>query len=260
MFNQGLANILRRPVAVIPDKKVDFKVTVAICTHRDVKVKVFNLLRALENCPNPKIRVMVLEGDALIDRSRSRVATKFLADTKDDVLMFIDDDVLFDTVDVTRLMWDCWRKYDIIGGSYITKDEKDPNFTIRTLTDTEQHTFGKGGETFEVRYLSTGCMAIRRNVLEEMVQKEVVHYCHPDTLKLYPFFLPMEKKVTEKWLYLSEDWAFCERAKSLGFRIWCDSTVRLGHIGPYTYTWDDLVKPKKVVNDTILYDIKVFKE
>ena len=34
--------------------------------------------------------------------------------------------------------------------------------------------------------------------------------------------------------YLSEDWAFCERARRLGYQIWGDLDIPLGHSGAVT--------------------------
>jgi hypothetical protein len=39
--------------------------------------------------------------------------------------------------------------------------------------------------------------------------------------------------------YLGEDYAFCERARQAGHKVVIDSTIRLGHIGAYTYGWED---------------------
>ena len=32
--------------------------------------------------------------------------------------------------------------------------------------------------------------------------------------------------------YLSEDWYFCDRYRSLGGKIWCHTAIRLRHTGP----------------------------
>ena len=44
-------------------------------------------------------------------------------------------------------------------------------------------------------------------------------------------FLPTPK--------LSEDLAFCERAKGQGYEIWCEPTARVGHVGPITIWPED---------------------
>ena len=40
---------------------------------------------------------------------------------------------------------------------------------------------------------------------------------------------------------LGEDYSFCWRAKEIGAKIWCDSSIKVGHIGQAVYseaTWD----------------------
>jgi hypothetical protein len=39
--------------------------------------------------------------------------------------------------------------------------------------------------------------------------------------------------------YLSEDYAFCARARQCGFQIMADTTIRLWHVGSYRYGWED---------------------
>jgi len=39
--------------------------------------------------------------------------------------------------------------------------------------------------------------------------------------------------------YLGEDYAFCERARQAGHKVIVDTTIRLGHVGRYTYGWED---------------------
>ena len=242
-------------------QKPTFKVFVGICTHRDIKVRVFKLLRMLEKCPDPKIVVHEQEGDALIDRSRSRLATKFLLERDEEILFFIDDDIIFDTLDITKMMWSMIKAdLDILGGPYCTKEEKEPTFAIRTLDNQDEIVCGKNGAIEEVRYVSTGCMAIRRRVLEKMSQSGMVHLCHPKSLRFYPFFTPMEKLLSDRWIYLSEEWAFCQRAKQLGFKVWCDFSVKLGHIGTQVFSWDNFVMEKKNEYDELLYRVDTEKD
>lgn len=256
---------LGTPKLILPNggikKTVDFKVAVGICTHRDVKLQIFNLIRTLEQCPNPVISVATAIGDALIDRSRSVLASDFLLNRKEDILWFLDDDIVVNTQDITRMMWQMHKMdLDILAAPYPLKTFEDAKFAVRTLEDKTDFTVGKGAEIQPMRYVSTGCMGIKRKVFERMVEKEVVHLCHPDTRKFYPFFCPMEKELNEKWIYLSEDWAFCQRALDLGFKIWCDFSVKLGHIGTYTYTFDDFFnKPKKDM-EGFNYHVDVQKE
>jgi hypothetical protein len=43
---------------------------------------------------------------------------------------------------------------------------------------------------------------------------------------------------TRHW-YLSEDFSFSHRARQAGYKIFADTTIRLGHIGRYSYAWED---------------------
>lgn len=240
-----------------PSKKVDFKVAVAICTHRDIKVRVFKQLRAIEKCPNPQINVFVLEGDALISRSRARVATTFLLETDYDYLFFVDDDVVWDTLDLTKMMWEAkHNNLDILGAAYSIKDTENPTFAVRTLGN-GVFTFGEGGGLVEVRYVSTGCMLISRKLLQAMADSGQFHLCEQSHMKYYPFFDPMQFQMNGKWIHLSEDWAFCQRALDMGFKVWLDTTIKLGHVGPYTYDWDDFGREPKQKKDSVIYEVRV---
>lgn len=35
--------------------------------------------------------------------------------------------------------------------------------------------------------------------------------------------------------YLSEDINFCKKSQAAGIKVWCDPTIRIGHIGDYVY-------------------------
>ena len=244
---------------VIPKKEKVFNVWAGMCVHRDIKVKAVKARRLLEACPNPKITVQDIEGDALIARSRGRMATGFLKSDAE-VLLFLDDDIVYEPQDIQKMLL-CQKQYDldIVGAAYAIKDEQNPNFAIRTLNDGE-FVFGKKGSIIEVMYISAGCMAVKRRVFEKMIEAEMVHLCHPDSAKYYPFFIGQEKVLNGKWTDLSEDWSFCEKARQLGFRVWCDTTIKLHHIGLKTYDWDDFLMPKKIKTDEFIYKVQVTKE
>jgi hypothetical protein len=59
---------------------------------------------------------------------------------------------------------------------------------------------------------------------------------------MIPFFMPMvveQSGPPPKFSYLADDFAFCHRARGAGYKIFADTTIRLGHIGRYAYTWED---------------------
>jgi hypothetical protein len=62
---------------------------------------------------------------------------------------------------------------------------------------------------------------------------------------IVPYFLPMLVPDGPGQWYLSEDYAFCERARRCGIKILADSSIRLRHIGSYGYTWEDIGRPRE---------------
>ena len=66
-------------------------------------------------------------------------------------------------------------------------------------------------EAFEIQGCGFACVLISTEILKAVMTRHKT--C----------FLPMK-------IY-GEDLAFCVRARELGYRIWCEPTVRLGHIG-----------------------------
>ena len=70
--------------------------------------------------------------------------------------------------------------------------------------------------------------------------------------------VPLLKKVREKFglpfspvAGFGEDLSFCMRVKNLGEKMYCDSSVKLGHIGNYIYTENDLVRDENVSESQI---------
>lgn len=235
----------------------DFSVTVAVCAHRDIKAEVWERLWALGGCPNPKVTVRVLDGDALISRSRSRVASWFLKKTQDDLLMFIDDDVVISTMDATKLMWLAYKEeLPIVGAAYVTKSKKAPGLAVRPIGQ-EKIPFGTHGGLHEMRSISTGCMVIRREVLSKFINEGVAPLCKHGNTVYYPFFQHEKMKIDDNWEDVSEDWYFCEKARKLGYKVWCDTTIKLGHIGSYEYNWDDIVEVNEGIRKT--YDSVDFR-
>ena len=51
------------------------------------------------------------------------------------------------------------------------------------------------------------------------------------------------KKIKKDWYSIigniGEDLSFCRRALENGYDIWCDATVKLGHVGIHIYTESD---------------------
>lgn len=229
------------------------RVCLGLCVHRDVTLEsMYSIIRALTS-EDPKFIPRIERGDALIERSRSILATKFLNDDSEDVLIFIDDDISFNVDDAVRLAADVLDYgMDIVGGCYVTKSEVQP-ILQHNVFEGEEIILAPDSDPIPVRYVSTGFMAIAKRVLRKMVDESKLPLCMPQSF--YPFFATGCKEIDGVMRFLGEDWAFCERARELGFKVWLDPSIRLGHTGKYTYTVEDINRPKRVAQERIVYKI-----
>ena len=191
----------------------------------------------------------VVNGDALVSRSRSIVASSFLR-SKADVLLTIDSDIWFRAADAIKLCEEA-LEYDFIAGLYLTRGLKKQSALLLPLD--VPVVFQDDSKPVEVRYLSTGFMAVSRKGMEKTLEHSQLPHCHKGMTHLnadtsfWPLYMPfcISDDGPEETLYLSEDWAFCERAKRAGFKMWLDPSIRLGHVGREMYTLEDLMRTMK---------------
>ena len=217
-------------------------VFLALCVHRSIDCDTHSLIQTLTGCPNPRFTTVIRQGDALIDRSRSIVASRFIQSDNYDILFFIDDDIIFNPQDLAAM---CLKMntedIEILGGTYLKKQDVEPVLTFKGIPGVT-YKFGEGAGIQEVIAASTGFLGIKKSALRKMIDSGAVPLCHPNDLKFYPFFQPQAKLIDGENVYLSEDWAFAIKAKELGIRSYIDGSIKLGHAGRYVYTWDDIYR------------------
>lgn len=184
-----------------------------------------------------------VKGDALVSRSRSILASAFLR-SDCDVLLSIDGDIEFDAKDALSLAALCADGHDLIGALYMTRGMgTQPALMLPPGHCVE---FQESSHPVQVPFLSTGFMAVHRKVFAELA-KDLPH-CHQNwtgsngqNTSFWPFYMPFcIPWEGDGFMYLSEDWAFCERARQHDFKLWLDPSIRLGHVGEYRYTLEDL--------------------
>ena len=171
---------------------------------------------------------------AAVDRTRCDMASAALAEGADE-LMWIDSDIAFDPESIERL-----RGHDLpfVAGVYPKKGVQD--FALHLEPGTAELVVGEGGGLRDVRYVGAGFMLVQRMVFEDIQRHFALPICNARFgLATVPYFLPMVITEPAGYWYLGEDYAFCERAHQAGHKIVVDTTIRLGHIGKYTYGWED---------------------
>jgi len=204
-----------------------------------------------------KIRLNFNENDSLISRVRNVHMSNWYNDNKDcDYFMSWDSDIeasptygnIFDKLVAANK--------DFVGGLYALKK---PGTRRSASIPLDGSPLRYNSGLIEMRWLSTGCWLITRDAVKKMIEHyPELQYEGDDNAtgkKIYGLYIPMLYELKEEDLkhnpnvklpfkkYLSEDWAFCERYRALGGKIYADTSIYLKHIGSTDYTlWD--LKPK----------------
>jgi hypothetical protein len=201
--------------------------------------------------------MLVMNGhDSLITRSRNKLVSVFLDMPQATHLMFIDADIVFKPEYIKRMLN---FEQDLVAGIYPVKSidwlsvqkKLAPGMTQDQLQDAGLNYVGlpypkNEGEERDgfvtAAYAGTGFKLIKRGVFERMIQAyPETHYhaaqtyprTHANSGNQYALFECMIDPMTG--VYLSEDFAFCQRWRKLGGQIWLDTQSPLMHIGAYKY-------------------------
>lgn len=194
--------------------------------------------------------------DSLITRSRNKLVSVFLDTPAMTHLMFIDADISFRPEDLHRLL-----KFDedVVAGMYPVKNidwarlqqHQQPGMPEQHLKESGLNYVGLScqGAEWEERdgfvtgiYAGTGFKLIKRRVFERMIAaypetkfQAAQTYPRPKTYSnnQYALFDCIIDPMTG--VYLSEDFAFCQRWRKIGGKIWLDTQSRLAHIGSYRF-------------------------
>jgi SAM-dependent methyltransferase len=237
--------------------RIDEHASVLICAYRSISVPTDSSLRALER---HGWRIFPKSGDGLITRARAITMTRWLRETADDVCLMVDDDIVFEPGIADRLVDLCRNGHDIICAAYPVRDGG--HIAIRGMDSDEEIQFGDGLPPKEIMYAATGFLAVHRRVVEAIVKERrdfsgiaqqvgitvdqartvlaaygieevVLPLCHQNVpWSFWPMFdtFSVRSGFPAEWESLSEDYAFCARARNVGFKVWLDPGIRLGHL------------------------------
>jgi len=169
--------------------------------------------------------------DALITRSRSMLVSNWWRESGDDVFLMVDNDIIFRPDDAEKITDRARECRGVVGAAYSWRNAS--GLAVRLCNGATD--FKKDAEPVPAEFLATGFMAVHRDVVDAMV--EALPICSPQDrhMAYWPMFQTLIKDHQE----LSEDWAFSERARLLGFPILIDPSIRLGHIGQKVYRLED---------------------
>lgn len=199
------------------------------------------------------VQLELLGRESLITRGRNALVAKFLDDPAATHLIFIDADIGFEPRQVIRMLE---FDRDVVAGMYPLKDITWDKGAIERL---------HGGEPIEqafLRFVGVPCEGAEREMEDGfvtgtyagagflMIKRDVfarfkagypqLHYKAAHT-GAAPSLSPNQHAFFDCVIdeasgeYLSEDYAFCQRWRALGGKIWLDTQGTMAHVGPHEF-------------------------
>lgn len=200
--------------------------------------------------------------DALVTRTRNIFASQVAREDTYTHLLMVDADIGFEPGVVERLVT---SEHPVVGACVPLREVRWQTVQravrdIPELTPTELESIAHGhavgfprradgtgvttlvDDFIPARFLGSAMLLARREVLVDLAASDqVTHYDHggpysdwkPDG---WTFFDPLVDP--EGGLYLSEDYAFCLRWRSIGGTVWADVRSRVTHTGNVAVTGD----------------------
>ncbi len=208
-------------LAVWQKQKIVDEATVIVVAHREIAVPTVECL--FELVAGHGWPIAIPHGDALIDRARAKAVSAWYLNETTDVFLMIDDDIVFRAEDAVRVVDLAREKRSIACGAYPVADGG--HLASRAWPGTLLE-FGAEHPPREIRWPATGFMAVHRDVIDALVQS-MGEPCYPEQPdRFWPMFTPFKLGPD----YLSEDYAFGQRAMDLGFKTWLDPKTILIHM------------------------------
>lgn len=200
------------------------KITLAICTNRQVKPKtVESLLNLVSHSKELDIHILIAQQGYTIAENRNYCVVE-AQKNESDYLFFVDDDMTFPHDTLEKLLA---HKKEIIGvnsysrvlplSSTVGLMDKEGEYMHPSKHTEWAMTIPK--ELFKAYFVGTGVMLIDMKVFDKIEK---------------PYF---GFEVADNGMVLhGEDGSFCEKAKKAGIDIWCEPKLDVGHIGEYVYS------------------------
>lgn len=204
------------------------KIMIAVPCMDTVPVAFVESLMAMDK---PEGTAVCFQPNSLIYDSRNLLALTAIKGEYDYVL-WLDSDMIVPKDALTQLLEDAlnenaFAKIPMVSGLYVKRamptapvlfDRIDPPYEVngKLVKAIHEYTDYPRGDLFPIEGCGFGCVLTNVNLLKEVFEK------------YGPAFAPFP--------WAGEDASFCYRVKQLRRAMYCDSSVRCGHIGQFVYT------------------------
>lgn len=209
------------------------KITIAVVTNRQVQPK--TLLSLLELAHHSKHDLHFVVATEGYTTAQGRIYCVIQAQkNQSDYILYVDDDMLFDSDALDRLLA---HEKEIVGVNAYSRtlplsttvmmmDEKGE---YKDPSKNTEYAMRVPEELFEVLAVGTGVVLIKMEVFSKIDKPWFKFDMHKDGYMLQ-----------------GEDAWFCTEARKKGYKIYCDGSLDIFHIGNYLYG-----KPKESYNTFI---------
>jgi hypothetical protein len=175
-------------------------------------------------------------GESLICRARQNDLVEFIQRGFDAIVWF-DDDVVIPNTAISDLLQ---ADRDIVAGVYRLKQDE-PAAAVRLPLEGDGPDWNRvlhEGLLTRATYVSTGCFMVKREVIQGMIEAHPKQKYHRNVKgdEAWALFQPYVYKDE----YLSEDWAFCQRALDAGFEVWVHGGVKCDHWGKRVFRFGEM--------------------
>lgn len=195
------------------------RVMIAVPCFGSASIKFYGMLDALRSYNDGTDKVISYMADSMTYTARINLAQAAL-DANADYVLWIDSDMVFPANSLERLLA---HDEDMVTGLYfMRRGNHAPVIYSEVTEDGRVVNYSKYPQNalIEVAGCGFGMVLMKTDVIRRVVQESSGYT-----------FQPIPK--------LGEDLSFCLRFRNAGGRIWCDTTLKLGHMGEYVYTEDD---------------------
>ena len=171
--------------------------------------------------------------DTLVWNARNKLMITAMQKECDHIMWF-DSDMVFEPDTILRLIRHMEEGYDFMSGLYfsrvlpirpvVSKEltwERDENGDI--VNDTRMYWDYPQNDVFEIAACGFGCLMMKT----EIILKAAEYFNESP-------FNPLPQ--------MGEDYSCCWRLKQMGVKMYCDSSIKCGHVGYHTYTEEDYIR------------------
>lgn len=172
------------------------------------------------------LHVIYTSYDSLVQRARNSLFQIALKGNWDD-LFFIDSDTEWTADDFFKILE---RAEPIVGAALVKKDDKKEGYTVKLLN--KKLNCSEDGELIEVDGLGTGFMRLTKFAVQKLWNISEVYYSEGEEHRMI-----CDIKVVNGDL-ISEDYIIANKWRSLGYKVWLDTSFTINHIGYKKYQGD----------------------